>query len=670
MAAKEISVLFVMAVVGGLRYRFAAKRQSIGGSVFNRTPCYRLAVVFVLKSSASAHLLLATFLAAVTGLVLMRARRQSEVLSYSRDVWEEWELRGAVFLSLALQIVLICLGNCRKHIRWAWIRVLTWLAYLSADSVAIYALGMISNMISKVKNDGSVSKMDPHVELSAFWAPFLLLHLGGPDTISAYAMEDNELWLRHSLTLVNQTGMTVYVLAMAWTYPSLSFPAVLILLLGFYKYGERVWVLRAASNEHFKDSLTKSQPHQKYSNKIVEECELKRAEGYNFVPHHVIKVRDDAAIMIDGAIQHFSSEYEDAVGTLLAASNLVDTTQRLFANHLFSLEERETYLSILKGRGWDFKIIEIELGLIYDLFYSKAKAVYTSWGFICRLAISFSICGALAACWLIMNKQSAIIHFINRIQPLTKRRRWSNSMGQHSLKRLFSNRNDSRWWRLLKQLCVDEMVVKFHCQDCKDVTENVRELILLKIQKKNTMASQKLSSSWIDWQSFKLSTQKLLEQLKWSIELDFDMSILVWHIATQLCSETSTLEDKSFTTLEDKSFTTSLHLSQYMLYLLVMHPSMLPEDKVKYVQVIASRLASEIDRLLPKETKWEVISEVWADMLIYAANNCKASDHAQQMRRGGELITHVWFLMAHYGLTDHFQIQPVPEIAEIIVNSW
>ena len=54
------------------------------------------------------------------------------------------------------------------------------------------------------------------IQLTAFWAPFLLSHLGGPDTITAYAMEDNELWLRHLLALGVQTGVALYIFLIAW----------------------------------------------------------------------------------------------------------------------------------------------------------------------------------------------------------------------------------------------------------------------------------------------------------------------------------------------------------------------------------------------------------------------------------------------------------------------
>ncbi|KAK3410750.1 hypothetical protein EUGRSUZ_J02785 [Eucalyptus grandis] len=695
--------------------------------------------------------------------------------SHYCDVWKEWELRGVVFLSLALQIVLICLGSCRKYFPYTWIKVVTWLAYLLADSVAIYAIGMISNMIREIKAGKSLS--NPFTELSTFWAPFLLLHLGGPDTISAYAIEDNELWLRHSLTLVNQAGLTVYVLVMAWTHPTLSFLAILILLLGFYKYGERVWVLRAASYKYFKDSFIESPLRRKDSGKIEAECKLKREEGYDVVPHHVIDVDNEEAITINVAIAEFCSKklsfvkesedqgYERIVGTLLSAKRLVNISQRLFADHLFSMEERDSYLLILRGKhcARDFKVIEIELGLIYDMFYSKAKAVYTRWGFICRLTIFFSICVVLVifsfidkrpyskpdlfltflllgaaifielyalahvllsdqiACWLIEKKQSTVFYFITRIRSLLERRRWSNSMGQYNL--MSFQKNYFRWWSFLELLHVEEMAVKFLYQCQVDVTDDVKELIMSKIKE---MEARDAQEDVLDRGIHALSTHGLLDGgLKESIEgLEFDESILVWHIATELCyyldygwpDTTKELERNNQSRVKKKCLM-CLHLSRYMLYLQYMCPSMLPfrfgsirfrdiykepskhfdlpkftqnrpacgrnrrerkpdiseepeiaEDRVGSVLIKGCRVAGELWGV-PRGWRWSAISEVWVEMLMYGANKCKARDHARYMRGGGELITHVWLLMAHYGLTDSF-LKRRPPTAEIIVNPW
>ena len=138
-----------------------------------------------------------------------------------------------------------------------------------ADWVAIVALGVTSNNLG----DG--------IQLTAFWAPFLLLHLGGPETVTSYSMEDNELWLRHLLGLVVQTGVALYIFLVAWTGSRIFIPSLLMFFVGIIKYGERTWVLRLASTEHFRESmLTPPDPGPNYS-KFMREYNLKQFEGYH-----------------------------------------------------------------------------------------------------------------------------------------------------------------------------------------------------------------------------------------------------------------------------------------------------------------------------------------------------------------------------------------------------
>ena len=88
-------------------------------------------------------------------------------------------------------------------------------------------------------------------------------------------------------------------------------------------------------------------------------------------------------------------------------------------------------------------------------------------------------------------------------------------------------------------------------------------------------------------------------------------------------------------------------------------------DMSNFVMFHACKLASALG---PGEEKWEIIKNVWLEMLCHAAGQCKGRLHAQQLRRGGELLTHAWLLMAHFGLTDHFQIPSSPAIAEAILR--
>ena len=96
-------------------------------------------------------------------------------------------------MSLTQQVILLFFSGIRGRQGRSPKRILLWLAYQLADSTAMYALGNLSLS----------STLRQH-RLVAFWAPFLLLHLAGPDNITAYSFdfEDNKLWKRHLLTLV------------------------------------------------------------------------------------------------------------------------------------------------------------------------------------------------------------------------------------------------------------------------------------------------------------------------------------------------------------------------------------------------------------------------------------------------------------------------------------
>ncbi|KAF8017275.1 hypothetical protein BT93_H2463 [Corymbia citriodora subsp. variegata] len=724
-----------------------------------------------------------------------------------KDLWEEWELRGVIFLSLTLQILLICMGNRRKYIHFACFRGVIWLAYLMADAIAIYALGIITNQLTKLNSES----VDATTELHAFWAPFLLLHLGGPDTITAYALEDNELWLRHLLSLVTQTGVTFYIFLMAWTGLSMSILAIVMILAGLVKYGERVYVLWTASSEQFRDSIPDPPPS--YS-KILEQHKLMEAEGYEVIAHEVIEVRDVIAeYNVDGVdlsclekTLDMEQLYKRKQGELLAARGLIKIFQRLFADLVLSFEDRDTSLSVLKDKNFlaAFKIIEIELGIMYDLLYTKAKAIHTNWGFARRISGLVSICIILVlfiliedqhysvadryltfillavaifleiyalvvllfsdktACWLIKEKKFRVLDFINWLQPLTKRRRWSDHMAQYSLLSFAIKEKHLPCHQILEFLHIDEKVEKPLYKHHKKVTDDLKELTMLHFT--GMKFPQATRGSQV------LEKFGKMESLKWSIELEFDQRILIWHIATELlCKPRDRLRNPGIARSIKSRSKISKRLSRYMLYILVMFPMMLPTgigrikfqetyveamkffnefrklnklkpiarrdtdresppsnseehirgyrkyamkcagfcaiawqhiknlmkrkfdltdaynelrdqvktnlnltvskgDRSKYVLFHGCQLASQLDEIQKEEDKWKLISEVWVEMLCHAASKCKGSYHAQQLRRGGELLTHVWLMMAHFGLTDHFQIPHTPAIAELIMR--
>ncbi|KAK4591338.1 hypothetical protein RGQ29_021513 [Quercus rubra] len=404
-------------------------------------------------------------------------------------LWSLLEIRVLVLFSLGLQSILTFTGNMRKNSASKKLSTLLWLTYLSAEWAVTVSLSVLSNNAGNSVNHS----VNPDLVITAFWAPFLHLHLGGPDTITAYSLEDNELWRRHALTLVTQVTTTVYVVL----------------------------------------------------SRII--------------------------------IKNVSSE---------------DT----------------------------FKIIEIELGFIYDVFHSKAVVLY-----------SFVMDG-FSGCFTLYCISLRCFNFL--------------SISSVSMAFLITEKHDySR-------------------------VEGDRDTI------------------------------------KGAIEVEFDESILLWHIATNLCFYSND-QEQDLDDCKDYRDTSQL-LSNYMLYLLVFCPLMLPngighirfhdtraeaieffynfnednagrtlgckeeiackkllnvknipptrekQEKEKLLLPNAHKLAHS---LLFIENKWEFICYVWVEMLGYAASHCQWNQHAQRLTQGGELLTHVWLLMAHLGITEQFKYQ-------------
>jgi hypothetical protein len=150
------------------------------------------------------------------------------------------------------------------------LRAFLWPAYMLADSTAIYVLGHLS-----------VTGRSPEHKLMAFWAPFLLLHLGGQDNITAYAIEDNELWLRHLQTLAVQVTAAAYVLGGR----SLLLPAAVIMFaVGVVKYGERVWALKRAG------SSASGSNYRSFDRLEATAIGAKDTEGFLSIAHRLLPV--------------------------------------------------------------------------------------------------------------------------------------------------------------------------------------------------------------------------------------------------------------------------------------------------------------------------------------------------------------------------------------------
>ncbi|MED6222218.1 hypothetical protein PIB30_062217 [Stylosanthes scabra] len=644
-----------------------------------------------------------------------------------RDLWNKWELRVLVLLSLTWQVVLIIFGSRRKYARGSFISALVWFNYLSADWLATVSLGNLAN---------SQGTMSNTVALQALWAPFLLLHLGGPDTITAYALEDNTLWLRHLLGQLVQVAVASYVYLRSWSTSPLTFIAIPVFISGLIKYSERTWVLRFASPAQFEDSLISLPTLQD--------------QALDFAPAP--------------ALNDHSDELE--IEFLHKGYLLFPILKRLYANlSLRFAEGRRSHSLIMKKKRegdnvqqqshFAFKVVEVQLGLLYDLLYTKAPVIYSLPGLIFRLFSVFSMLSALVAYLFFINSHNyysdlenldyyvtlvlfvgAIllelyalvsllfsdwtIHWLSNksmrlrqrsviIWALIRQRRWAGIVSQHDFLSFCMKRRVATYIGISFLFRICFAIELYWQRTCNTVEDDLKELIFRNLLEKhktldNKLFDQDALKELLSFKSNVLGNHNFSKEIKWSVEFEFDHCVLVWHVATGVYYYSTPEEDEE----EDeggnkKDRKMSKMLSDYMMYILLMRPFMLPKwiDRVahlrdtfreaikilqqgqfhvkngadaarmlvqthrrtyqplkqlrrksdKSVLVDGCRLATQLRSL---GCSWKMICEVWIEMLTYAASQCEWGSHAQQLRRGGELLTHVRLLMAELGLSEQF----------------
>ncbi|GKV01683.1 hypothetical protein SLEP1_g14223 [Rubroshorea leprosula] len=155
-------------------------------------------------------------------------------------------------------------------------------------------------------------------------------------------------------------------------------------------------------------------------------------------------------------------------------------------------------------------------------------------------------------------------------------------------------------------------------------------------------------------------------------DVSYDHSLLLWHIATELCYNTNTNEVNNESAdecgfcsnnyREFKRFFTENGLGPKQLkraceQILSIKTNNVNKVTSQSVLFDAVNLANKLKTLQQENGVdiWKLLSKVWMEMLACAAYHCSSHEHAQQLSRGGELISFVGILMAHFGLGGRFQ---------------
>ncbi|XBJ20488.1 hypothetical protein VPH35_011312 [Triticum aestivum] len=247
-------------------------------------------------------------------------------------------------LSLLMYLILAVFSDSRRREDRGWKRGLLWLAYQLTEWGPAYVIG---NLYLETK---PCDKM-----IIAFWVPFLLLHNARPDNISAYTIEDNDLWLRVIVFVPLQSLGSILIVhryILSNCNPGLLRQATFIMLpLGLFKYIESGVALWLCGMSRIRRSFRKQQP-------LV--SIFRNDDG-------VKNLKDEEA--------------------LLVAHDLFEICKGAFCDYTGKMDHNAAVRSSFSGQWQNMcKVVEMELSLMYDIFYTKAAVVHTWPGYLIRLA--------------------------------------------------------------------------------------------------------------------------------------------------------------------------------------------------------------------------------------------------------------------------------------------
>jgi hypothetical protein len=288
-----------------------------------------------------------------------------------RNLWNEWEIHGLILASLALQVLLFFTGGMRRRSTSRVLSTVLWLAYLSADTVAVFVLGHLA------VRGASGSEH----ELILFWAPFLLVHLGGQDTITALSVQDNELWTRHLLGFVSQVGVAGYVVSRSsWPDKRLLAATVLVFLAGSFKYACRTYCLFVACPANLRVYSLE--------NLSLQLAKLKTAAAQ--VGDRGRRLDFFAGTSRAGALQLLAAKFDLMIGmrggvrrqrTILALDQEVDAMEIISADAplnevmtILAMDDLPRMLERFQSTrclGETYKFVAEKLVKCYELFYTK-----------------------------------------------------------------------------------------------------------------------------------------------------------------------------------------------------------------------------------------------------------------------------------------------------------
>ncbi|KAG2570648.1 uncharacterized protein LOC120639749 [Panicum virgatum] len=501
--------------------------------------------------------------------------------------WEDWQLRFLVLTSLFIQYFLFVAALLRKRRIPHWFRSLIWLAYLGCDAVVIYALATLFNL-----HKDEVA-MDTHID--TLWAPILLMHLGGQDGITAYSIEDNDNWRRHLLISVSQITVAIYVFRKSWWSDDrrLLRAAILLFVPGILKCLEKPWALKNATV-----TTIMTTPDSRLEATLDKD-----------------NVRKDI-LSLDKYVQEAAKSVQDMADKPLDEDDFKlnvkvgDKPYHLFVDlghpYFVRLKNLQEVMAPRGAREAAHGMVRSSLSKAFDHLYTKHKR---SLGGLLRAAavlLTFAVIGVfqesrrnaynrndvvityvLLCCTASLELVSACFVLGCGLPSLDDQISQYNLIGY-----LARNKNYQSFWSLASRLGCKDRLDRLWCTEPPEPSASITKLVYDHVARgwkeymNKPIYEVVMTGDW-EWYGVKTAVgafrrfndsrgQRTLEwegceemeELKSSLRMPFDESVLLWHLTTEFCY---------FEHVDTGSDATrhSRVMSNYMVYLLLVNPEML-----------------------------------------------------------------------------------------------
>ncbi|XBH94282.1 hypothetical protein VPH35_085093 [Triticum aestivum] len=636
--------------------------------------------------------------------------------------WEEWQLRVLVIGSLFIQFLLYFSDMVRRSPTLGKFRMFVWVAYIGGDAVAIYALATLFNRYKQQTVGGESSALE------VVWAPVLLIHLGGQPWITAYSLEDNEMWKRHAMTLVSQVTAALYVFCKWWSGEKrLLQVAVLLFIVGILKFSQKPWALKRASFNSMVASASSRQARCLWWDTCCYSARDIRFPD-NWSQFQAASEDDD----------HSLNQYVALASNCPPSQILSPATTPTRLNYIYlvfvdisaaytcRLDMRAAYLSLDNKDA--YSLLQCDIRFIFQLLYTKLGTATSLAGILPLILLPFLILASLALfamshkddyddqdirvtyillCCTALQELLLTLSFLCAPCRKAYSGAWHNMVSQYNLMSFCARKKQPT---ILMKLaifdCLRDYLNKNWYIGQEPAAERITELVRKHVKDgwKNYIRCD--AARYRRFNDFR--GQRALRRhrrlLGWSLRKTFDESIVLWHIATDLCFHDPNSPPQGQGDVNRSG--TAREILNYMMYLLSTHPEMLMpgtrpvlftaaissierilmdtqeplHSEENIARSIVSMVAEQpstwynpslIDNAcsiaralmeLEDSERWKVIQGVWVEMLCYSASKCRGYLHAKSLGEGGEYLTTVWLhwsLMGMETLADRLQ-RPEP----------